>query len=173
MEKGDIDLALMVSYTTERANYGFFSIPYRKEQMRLFSVKTPTPIKDLRTLLDDSKTIGLSIGSYYGEEIEALANDAQYQSLMVSISSAQRRAEMLIKNRVDFIIEDLITGLYIKSISENNNIGPWPYIVHDNQVHFLLRRTQQHMRLMDEINASIAKLRPQIDKLVRNYSRLD
>ncbi|WP_158678200.1 substrate-binding periplasmic protein [Pseudoalteromonas sp. T1lg23B] len=170
MESGQIDVAVMVSYTPHRAKYGYFSIPYRQEKMRLFSLAPPRPLGSLAQLLDEANSVGLSIGSFYGEELAALARNPKYQQQLVGISSASRRSDMLVRKRVDFIIDDLITGLYITKIKGHSQIKPWPYVVHDNEVHILLRRTPENKALMNEINQAIAKLQSEINKLVSDYT---
>ncbi|MBD1582761.1 substrate-binding periplasmic protein [Pseudoalteromonas sp. S16_S37] len=169
MEKGDVDVAVMVSYTEERAKYGYFSRPYRNEKMRLFSYLEPRPISSLNNLLDEGKTIGLSIGSFYGKELTELATIKPYQSQLVQISSAERRAEMLVKKRVDFIVDDLITGLYMMKTKGYQNIKPWPYVVHDNQVHFLIRKSQANKEILNKVDSAIESLQPKIDRLVANF----
>ncbi|WP_083330494.1 MULTISPECIES: substrate-binding periplasmic protein [Pseudoalteromonas] len=170
MDSGQIDMAVMVSYTPQREKYGYFSIPYRHEKMRLFSLLPAQPIENIAQLLDEAKTIGLSIGSFYGEELASLARSPKYQEQLVGISSASRRSDMLAKKRVDFIIDDQITGLYITKTQGHDQIKLWPYVVHDNEVHILLRRTQQNQALMNEINLAITKLKPEIDELVAKYT---
>ncbi|NOU49316.1 transporter substrate-binding domain-containing protein [Pseudoalteromonas sp. JBTF-M23] len=169
MEKGYIDVAVMVSYTEERAKYGYFSRPYRNEKMRLFSYLEPQPISSLNELLDEGKTIGLSIGSFYGQELIQLANSKRYQNQLVQISSAERRAEMLVKKRVDFIVDDLITGLYMMKSKGYEKIKPWPYVVHDNQVHFFIRKSQASKKILDSVNNAIESLQPKIDLLVASF----
>lgn len=171
MERGDIDVAVMVSYTNERAKYGYFSKPYRNETMRLFSYSQAQPIANLRQLLDQQKTIGLSIGSFYGEELQQLTGDSRYQPQLVQISSADRRAEMLIKKRVDFIVDDLITGLYMMKTKGYKNINAWPYIVHDNQVHFLIRKSSENKEVLAKVNKAIEVLGPKIDALVAQFTK--
>ncbi|OHU96869.1 hypothetical protein BIW53_04820 [Pseudoalteromonas byunsanensis] len=171
MQSGQIDVAVMVSYTPQREKYGYFSKPYRQEKMRLFSTSPARPIDSIVQLLDEAKSIGLSIGSFYGEELASLARNSKYQQQLVGISSANRRSDMLVKKRVDFIIDDLITGLYITKIRGYEQIKPWPYVVHDNQVHILLRRSEGNLALLSDINQAITHLQPEIDKLVAGYTK--
>lgn len=169
MSKGVIDVAVMVSYTKDREAYGDFSLPYRFERMRLFSLSPPTALADLASLLKQSKTIGLSIGSYYGEELSKLKQDPHYKDQFVSIASAQRRVEMLMKARVDFIVDDMITGNYFIKERGLDAAQAWPYVVHDNQVHFLLRKNVFSVRLKSKIDEAILALKPKIELLVASY----
>ncbi|MEJ6472679.1 substrate-binding periplasmic protein [Pseudoalteromonas piscicida] len=169
MSKGVIDVAAMVSYTKDREVYGDFTMPYRFERMRLFSLSPPVELVKLESLLKQSKTIGLSIGSYYGEEINRLKQDDRYKDQFVSIASAQRRVEMLMKRRVDFIIDDVITGNYFINEQGLAEAQTWPYVVHDNQVHFLLRKHTFSPRLKRKIDDAIVQLKPRIELLVSTY----
>ncbi|CAH9060537.1 hypothetical protein PSECIP111951_02302 [Pseudoalteromonas holothuriae] len=169
IENGDIDVAVMVSYTEQRAQFGYFSKPYRYEKMRLFSYLDAYPIKSLSELLDKQKIIGLSIGSFYGKEIAKLSTLPKYQNQFVKISSSDRRADMLLKKRVDFIVDDIISGLYIKRTKGYKDIKPWPYIVHDNQVHFIIKKSPTNKDLLKQVNWAITQLQPTIDELVQSY----
>ena len=169
MSKGVIDVALMTSYTKQREQYGDFTRPYRFERMRLFSLRPATEIASLESLLKQQKSIGLSIGSYYGEELKKLKQIEIYQDNFVSIASAKSRVEMLMKGRVDFIVDDIITGSYFINELGNQEAEVWPYVVHDNQVHMLLRKGAFNQLEQARINDAIGQLKPQIELLVNSY----
>ncbi|WP_440056358.1 substrate-binding periplasmic protein (plasmid) [Pseudoalteromonas sp. T1lg65] len=167
MEKHNINVALMVSYTEERAKYGVFSVPYRREIMRLYSLSKPRQQLTLEDIVSSSKTVGVSIGSYYGETLESLKG--KYPNQFVRISSAKRRVEMLIKSRVDFIIDDTITANYFINRFDYHHTQEWPVVIHDNEVHFLLRKGAFSPQQITTINQSILKFKPTIEKLIERY----
>ncbi|MDW7548711.1 transporter substrate-binding domain-containing protein [Pseudoalteromonas sp. McH1-7] len=169
MTKGVIDVAVMVSYTKDRERYGDFTLPYRFERMRLFSLSPAMEIPSLESLVKQTKTIGLSIGSFYGQELATLKNDTRYKEQFVGIASAKRRIEMLMKRRVDFVVDDVITGSYFINEQGLDSAKAWPYVVHDNQVHFLLRNGVFSPRLISKINDAIVQLKPKIELLVSTY----
>ncbi|WP_164519262.1 substrate-binding periplasmic protein [Pseudoalteromonas rubra] len=168
--KGAVDVLLMVSYVQERAELGVFSDPYRWEKMRLFSLRQPRMAMDLKALLRLGYRIGLSIGSYYGEELKNLADNPDFGHLLVGISGSTQRVEMLAKKRVDFIIEDEILGRFMGRKLGIKNFHIWDYPVHNNQVHFLLRKGLFDAAQLARFNSVIKRLRPDIDKLVEHYT---
>ncbi len=169
MRKGVIDVSTMTSFTVERQKYGFFSESYRYEKMRLISLSKPRPIQKIQAILRKDHTIGLSIGSYYGEELKELLTHQQLKDQFVSLASAKSRVSMLMKNRVDFIIDDLISAQYYKTTLGHDNIQIWPYIVHDNPVHLLLSHKSFTPYEVKIINEAINKLRSKIDAIVMSY----
>ncbi|ESP91309.1 substrate-binding periplasmic protein [Pseudoalteromonas luteoviolacea] len=171
LTKGVVDVVLMVSYTFKRKQWGLFTLPYRTERMRLFSLKPPDSVYSLRALLSAETTIGLSIGSYYGEEIKSLANNERFGNQFIGISTIQRRIELLAKERVDFIIEDEIVGNYLTQKYSNKPIYIWAYPVHDNEVHFLLRKDKFTPAQRRYIDQAIVALRPSIQNLVEQYRK--
>ncbi|TMP77332.1 amino acid ABC transporter substrate-binding protein, partial [Pseudoalteromonas ruthenica] len=58
MQKGTIDVSTMTSYTISRERFGTFSGSYRQEKMRLISLKQPSSITNLKTILNSDNTIG-------------------------------------------------------------------------------------------------------------------
>ncbi|MBE0367992.1 substrate-binding periplasmic protein [Pseudoalteromonas aurantia] len=171
LERGSVDVVLMTSYTKERAKLGLYSAPYRTEKMRLFSINSPVNITSLEQILTQNIRIGVSLGSYYGEEVKDLANQDKYQEQFIAIASIKRRAELLAIGRVDYIIEDKITGQYIASKLALDKLKVWPYPVHDNDVHFLLRKERFTLEQVEEINHIIKSLKPKIDDLVKRYEQ--
>ncbi|KZN57588.1 hypothetical protein N473_06795 [Pseudoalteromonas luteoviolacea CPMOR-1] len=172
LTKGVVDVVLMVSYTFKRKQWGHFTQPYRMERMRLFSLKPPESVYSLMALLSSEATIGLSIGSYYGEEIKSLANQDRFGNQFIGISTIQRRIELLAKQRVDFIIEDEIVGNYLSHKWSDKPIHIWDYPVHDNEVHFLLRKNKFTPTERLNIDQAIDELQQQITVLVARYRQL-
>ncbi|MDK1290523.1 substrate-binding periplasmic protein [Pseudoalteromonas umbrosa] len=172
LTKGVVDVVLMVSYTFKRKQWGHFTQPYRTERMRLFSLKPPESVYSLLALLSSEATIGLSIGSYYGEEIKSLANQERFGNQFIGISTIQRRIELLAKQRVDFIIEDEIVGNYLSQKWSDKPIYIWDYSVHDNEVHFLLRKNKFSPSQRLRIDKAIDELHLQISQLVARYRQL-
>ncbi|MBE0387672.1 substrate-binding periplasmic protein [Pseudoalteromonas luteoviolacea] len=173
LTKGVVDVVLMVSYTFKRKQWGYFSIPYRKERMRLFSLKQQKqPVISLMSLLSSGATVGLSIGSYYGEEVKTLARNERFTGQFIGISTIQRRIELLNKQRVNFIIEDEIIGNYLSHKLSEKPIFGWAYPIHDNDVHFLLRKEKFNESHRLRINTAIETLRPRITAMVERYRQL-
>ena len=169
MQKGTIDVSAMTSYTEQREKFGSFSIRYRDESMRLISIAKPQHINKLDEILVGNKTIGLSIGSYYGEEVSRLMSDTSYHEQFVGLASANSRIAMLMKGRVDFIIDDMISAHYYKTKLGHKNLQLWPYIVHDNPVYLLLSHTAFSVKEVAIINVSIQYLEKEINEIVRRY----
>ncbi|ALO41964.1 substrate-binding periplasmic protein [Pseudoalteromonas phenolica] len=169
MSKGEIDVSTMTSFTQYRLKYGTFSKSYRDEKMRLLSLKKPTTLPSLEQLVSQDKTIGLSIGSYYGAELNQLMNKQKHKDQFVSLASANSRIEMLMKERVDFIIDDIISAHYYKTSLGYSNLNVWPYVVHDNPVHLLLSHQAFDESEVTKINSAIETLKTDIDSIVMNY----
>ncbi|KAF7769710.1 polar amino acid transport system substrate-binding protein [Pseudoalteromonas citrea] len=169
MQKGTIDVATMTSYTKSREMFGTFSVSYREEKMRLISMKKPTNIEKLTSILDQDHTIGLSIGSYYGEEIRQLMSDPTFAEQFIGLASANSRIALLMKGRVDFIVDDLISAHYYKTKLGHVSLKVWPYVVHDNPVHLLLSHTAFTHTEISAINLAIKGLQNDIDAIVMSY----
>lgn len=169
LEKGASDIVLMASFTEERARMGHFTKPYRQERMRLFGIKQPSSFKSIVELLEQGVSIAISTGSYYGAELEPLRHLAKYDEQIVEVSSAVQRAQLLKMGRVDYIIEDELVGVHLLERYDIEGVLMLPYIVHDNDVHYLLNKDTFTKQDIENINNAISEQKPLINHLLTAY----
>ncbi|WP_024613079.1 transporter substrate-binding domain-containing protein [Pseudoalteromonas sp. TB64] len=164
---GRIDLGWAGSYTKDRAQYVYFSDSYRDEVMRLYQNKNnPHNITNLADIFDQGLTIGANFGSYYGAEFERYKKTHPDQ--IEYTSATQKRFEMLVKQRLDFIIEDnLAGGFFVKSMPTIELLTAIPFI-NKNPVHLMLSKRNTREKDMLIINALIKSKKTQLDALFNN-----
>ncbi|MFC0118343.1 substrate-binding periplasmic protein [Pseudoalteromonas xiamenensis] len=171
LQKGNIDFVLMASFTKERAKLGHFSAPYRQERMRLFGkIKDNLPTT-LAQVFDRGESIAVSTGSYYGEEFEHLKAISENQKQIVEVANATRRARLLAMGRVDYFIEDEISGGALLKKYQIEDGVMLPYPVHDNNVHYLLRNDVFTAEDILNLNEAIGRNKGMINDLIQAYSQ--
>ncbi|WMN61776.1 transporter substrate-binding domain-containing protein (plasmid) [Pseudoalteromonas xiamenensis] len=171
LQKGNIDFVLMASFTKERAKFGHFSAPYRQERMRLFGKIKGNLLTTLAQVFDRGESIAVSTGSYYGEEFEHLRATAENQKQIVEVANATRRARLLAMGRVDYVIEDEISGGALLKKYQIEDGVMLPYPVHDNNVHYLLRKEVFTAQDISNLNAAIVRNKAFINELIQAYSQ--
>ena len=171
LEKGRVDVLPAASFTQSRAQYSYFSTPYRRERMRLFWYKdNKYRTADLAELLARNKSIVVNSGGYYGSEFEQLSQSNDYKELIVRVPLLTHRLYMLKARRVDFMIDDEISGQYLISQEKISGIELHPYVIHDNPIQFMLSRKTVSQQDVNKINASITATQAKVAEVIAKYT---
>ncbi|ESP93469.1 MULTISPECIES: substrate-binding periplasmic protein [Pseudoalteromonas] len=165
--KGFVDVLPSASFNIERAQNAHFTVPYRRERMRLFTRLDLPPIKSLTELFADEFTFVTNPGAYYGEELKQILQISWYRQRLVEVSSASRRMELVNKKRIDFLIEDEYSGYYYINRLGYDGLRLHSYIVNDNAIHFMLSRTNFSKKEIQAVNNAIRTLEPKINKILK------
>lgn len=169
LEKGESDVLPSASFNLERSKVAYFSNPYRREKMRLFSAKVISQTSILTELFSLGFSFTANPGAYYGEELEQLKKIAWYEKRLFLISSLDRRIEMVAKERVDFMIEDQQAGNYYINQLGYKKMVLHPYVVNDNAIHFMLGRHRFSQAEVTRINQAINRVEDGIPAIIENY----
>ncbi|MBE0379964.1 polar amino acid transport system substrate-binding protein [Pseudoalteromonas prydzensis ACAM 620] len=171
LEKGRVDVLSAASFTQQRAQYSHFSTPYRRERMRLFWYEDPRYLThSLAELLAKDKTIAVNNGGYYGKEFEQLSQTSDNKESIVRVPLLSHRLHMLKAKRVDFMIDDEISGQYLIRQEEITGITLHPYVIHDNPIHFMLSKKTVTIENMHAINSAIINVQAEIEKIIASYT---
>ncbi|KZN60126.1 hypothetical protein N473_24420 [Pseudoalteromonas luteoviolacea CPMOR-1] len=165
--KGFIDVLPSASFNIERAQNAHFTVPYRRERMRLFTRLELEPVKSLTELFAAEYTFVTNPGAYYGEELRQILQISWYQQRLVEVASASRRMELVNKKRIDFLIEDEYSGYYYINRLGYDKLRLHSYIVNDNAIHFMLSRINFTQQEIDAVNKAIESLKPEIEKILK------
>jgi len=157
IQNGNIDFLYSASYSEKRAEYAAFSLPYRDERVRIFWKKSQHQHLTNKTLVDlvNSGLMGVSNrGGYIGNYNQKVIND---HSKITRVSTLRQRIRLLGLDRVDFAIEDELSGLYYLHQHDIKNIELHPYVVYKNEVALMFSRKSVPSKIIDKINLAIQK----------------
>ena len=170
LKKGTVDLLTAASFNQQRAKYSHFSLPYRHERMRIFGrANNIFPSRTLAQLMLSDKTFVVNSGSYYGEEFDNLRKLPQYKDQIVPVKMINQRLSMLQAKRVDYMIDDEVSGLYLIAKKGYSEISVHPYIVNDNPIHFMLSKKTVNSAQSQKIDDAIKQLETPIADIITNY----
>ncbi len=156
LEMARIDMLVAASYTSERARRGRFSVAYRDEVMRIFwQPKAGMENFSLEQLMEKGLTLAVNPGAYYGPELERLRRSGRFEKQIVEVGRAEARFEMLALGRVDMVIDDEQTGLYLIDKHSYQSIAPHSHVVHRDPIFLVLGRHIADHALMARINLAI------------------
>ncbi|MEW6981598.1 substrate-binding periplasmic protein [Colwelliaceae bacterium 6471] len=171
LQQGNIDAVFAASFNQEREKYGIYSIPYRTERVRIFWPEPQDNLlnrADLHQLISAGLVGAINVGSYFGPQYDEYLN-GKSRNEIVKIPTISRKVKMLQHHRVDFILEDEITGLYY--LKENNieGIVLHPYVVYQNEVAFLFSQKTFSTDQLSIINRAIRENLPQINAILARF----
>jgi len=189
LKKGKIDFLYGASYSKDRANFSFFSFPYRQETVRIFwsekwltqalindEQQTKDPIKqyekllssNLEGLLESGLTGTINNGSFIGKYSQLL-KEMPYAENMYNIPTIDRRMKMLQQHRVNFTIEDQLAGQYYLKQHSSSSITMHPFIVYQNNIALMFSKKSVSYLLVEQINKAILQSKNSFPKIIAKY----
>lgn len=121
IEQGELDVLSHLSYNDERSKSFAFIGPHQLEQIYLVGLAQAfsglTSVSQLRKS-GTSGIIALLNGAYYGEELDAVLNDAKNRTRFVFIRGNEDKQALLLNGRVHGVLEDIAAYHYWKKQSD-------------------------------------------------------
>lgn len=170
LEKGTVDILPAASFSEQRAKYSYFTIPYRNEKMRLFWYENTDGITaDLVELMNSKHTFAINSGAFYGEQFAKLKSDNDYKKLLISVPKIRQRLYLLAAGRVDFMIDDELSGRYLITQEKISGVTLHPYVINDNLIHFMLSKKTMSVSEVTKINAAIVENKSAVQDIINQY----
>ena len=144
IEQGELDVLSHLSYNEERSKTFAFIGPHQLE--KIYLVGLPQAFSGLSSVSQLRKAgtsgiIALLNGAYYGEELEAVLNDAKNRTRFVFIRGNEDKQALLLNGRVHGVLEDIAAYHYWKKQAGLPTIGLEPlFEVYRSPVYFGFNR---------------------------------
>lgn len=161
LEKGGIDMVAGISETPERAAVAQFSLPYRREQVGLYvrpgdsTVYPLTGLADIETL---RFRLGITAGSFYGDEFAHLMTLPAFRSHVVEVQGADNPGLVTI-GRVDGYLLDVMSAQAVMAKADPPlMLEQHPGVQIDTgTIHFAFSRARIAPALVARINAYLSQ----------------
>jgi polar amino acid transport system substrate-binding protein len=179
IKTGDIDIAMGASFTKERDDFAYFSIPYRIEKINLFVKKGNTKdikLTRLEDLIHSHYILGIEGGYFYGDKFQKLNQQIDFQSHINEVIDLEQNVKMLFKGYIDGFFADPIT---MKSFSEKysiqNELESHPLVIYQTDVHFMLSKKSCSPETLMHFNQAIKTLQAngELDRIIKKWTLLD
>jgi len=176
VELGQLDGMPTVSFTDERAQFAYYSVPVRSEVIAAF-VRDTQPEGDRPQSFDglvaSPLRIGVVLGGWYGPAFEKTrAEDAAFRARIKMFEDFETLFRALKAGLVDVAVNDIAGGRYVAERTiGSGKIQLLPFAVHVNDVHILFSRATTEEPTVTAINEAIATLRKDgtIDRITERY----
>lgn len=163
LPSGGIDLLPGATRTPEREDFAYFSEPYRKESFRVHVRADEAEQwagRSLTELLENGFRLGLTRGYIYGEQVEEVLDDPQWQDQLVEVPVGELNFLNLMDFRIDGFLEDPFVAA---SIDHRRDWGvtfeDLPLDVHSGDVHLMFSKTSVDAALVERFNEALAEMR--------------
>jgi polar amino acid transport system substrate-binding protein len=166
LKNGHVDLLFAASHTPVRAEYAWFSKPYRHE------VNVLVVHQDLLQLYPElmdrvaffqlamRKLVGTYIPTgFYGDEFELLKQNAQVSKRSLFVFEAERRLELVLSKRADYAVVDQVATEY--QWQHNQQPPPLlllPFAVNRAAIHVMASKKTVSATCVARLDAAITKV---------------
>lgn len=163
VRSGDLDLLPGATRTSERESFAYFSEPYRRESFRIHVRADETDQwsgMSLIELLEAGFRLGLTRGYIYGESVEQVLGDPQWQEQLVEVPVGELNFLNLVDFRIDGFLEDPFVATSIDNRREwGVTFEALPLDVHSGDVHLMFSEVSVDAERVEEFDEALSELR--------------
>jgi polar amino acid transport system substrate-binding protein len=170
---GNIKMTASTTKTIERAKSGHFSLPYRKEQMVLFTLKEQQfnihSIEQLRIL---AFKLGLRKAVSFGPEFDLLVNDPHFNQSIQFVTNAKQNIQKVQRNRLDGFADDFVaTTALLKSLGVNELFEVQPINIFSTDLHIMFSKRSVDKAIVERFNQGLRTLQTngKYQKILNEY----
>jgi polar amino acid transport system substrate-binding protein len=164
LRTGEIDVILGASRSPERQQFGHFSEPYRRENIRLYVKKgssTQYPITDLASVMQFSMHIGVVRGNYYGENFQTLLLNPRFNASIEAVSNDLENFRKLTVGHVQGILVDSWSATQILRAypAVCQQVEVHPFTIFSDDVSVLFSKKSITPALVTQFNIALSELK--------------
>lgn len=172
IKTGEIQIAMGASFTPERETFSYYSIPYRSEQVNLYTLKNkPLNINTLDDVIDSEYIIGVESGYFYGDLYDELIKRPEFEKHISEVLDVEQNVKRLLKGKIDALLVDPYTmKSFIKKYRMSDEITNDPIVIYKADIHFMLSKKTTSLNLLKEFNNAIEELKRtgRLDQILEN-----
>jgi polar amino acid transport system substrate-binding protein len=145
LENGTLDVSMSASRTPERAEYAYFSAPYRRAEMAVFVRRGTASQNSLSALSQIPVTgfrLGVILGYYYGQEFEELNRDPTFAAYVDPAADYRTNIRKLLHGRIDGLLVDDVAVMRAEARALNvaDRVVRYPLQMPGDEFHLMLSR---------------------------------
>lgn len=163
IQSGEIDLVFDITPTAKRKQYGYFSIPYRREMYVLYV--WPEYFEKCRSsrldeLIEGGFRLMLNEGVIYGEDILEIQQNESLNRLIQYEPSNAQLLRLFIEKEIDGIVEDPMVMAFNKRAEEKlQRIRSCHISVNTELVSIMFSQKTTNLDLVSKFNKAIEEVK--------------
>jgi len=176
---GQLDFALAATPEDSRREWAWFTVPYRKESLRLFMLRgdsqrwpARSAIDQVRALLDEGGRLAVIRDFYYGPDIEALLRDESLRDRFKVFSGVKESLASVLTGECDaFLADRLSAASAAYDAGALGRIGVSPGAVYETDLSIMLSKESVPPETLEAFNEALTDMQEsgEINRLVRHY----
>lgn len=176
---GEIDIAMGASYTKEREQDAYFTVPYRTETVRLFvrhGTKDKIKLTSLNDIIDSEYTIGIENGYYYGDTFKLLRNNKYFMSHIKDVLDLEQNVDMALKGHLDgFLVDPFTLKAFTKKYGLENEFELHPLEIYQTDINIMISKKSGTPEMLQSFNQAINKLKANgtMATILKNWSDIE
>lgn len=166
LKNGQVDLLFAASYTPLRAEFAWFTKPYRHEvnvllvHQDLLQLYPEISKREAFFQLAQRKLVGTyNPTGFYGDEFESLKQHAQVSKRSLFVFEAERRTELVQSKRADYTLVDKVATEFQWQQSQHPPpLVLLPFTVNQAAIHVMASKKRVSASCVARLDAAIIKL---------------
>ena len=163
LRNGSRDIAAGATYTKERAEYVYFSVPYRFEENSLFTLHDSSKTIDFESILEllaqirlQNFKLGITEGFIYADsQINLFINDMINKDIIYSYDNDVDALSALLEGEIDGFISDRVVGSAAILNSKKTSLVKEIQLHIKTPIHLIFSKKTVPIDLVDNFNQEI------------------
>lgn len=175
LKNGKMDIAVGASFNEERAQYAYFTSPYRIEKVSLFVKKgkvSETKLSQLSDLITSKYIIGVEAGYFYGKEFQELSNNPEFTNHINEVIDLEQNVTMILKGHIDgFLVDPVTLKAFVAKYDLENEFEMHSLPIYQDDIHIMLSKKTCPPELVNLLNQSIEYLKSngQLEQILMSW----
>ncbi|MFT4938023.1 MAG: polar amino acid transport system substrate-binding protein [Paraglaciecola sp.] len=178
IKTGKIDIAMGASWSKEREEIAYFSLPYRQETVKLFVKKGNAKNISLGSLTDlvgSPYLIGVEGGYFYGLEYQTLIKRLDFQANISEVIDLEQNVSLVLDGNLNgFLVDPITMKAFVKKYKMDNLFEQHPVEIYSADIHIMLSKKTLNESVLNKINQAIESLQKEggLQKISLRWSTL-
>lgn len=176
LKTGELDIATAASWTKERAEYAYFTKPYRNEYIAMYVRNEDQDKFDELTLQELTRgkfRLGVELGNIYGDVMGPLLKSMgdRVEYVNSNKQNTQKLENMRIDGYLGFVPFD---NILIAKEGRSKDIIMLPAtLIRTGQVHFMLSKRYNSSEVFDALEKGLATIKSNgtYDRIIKKYTQ--
>ena len=178
IKTGEMDLAMGASYTPERASYADYTIPYRKETVKLYVKKGQVDnikLNNLADLIASPYMIGVEGGYYYGKEYQELIKQPKFHAQLNEVIDIEQNVQLLLKGHIDgFLVDPVTMKAFVNKYKMHGEFEQHPITIYSDDIYIMVSKKLKDKTVVTKINRAITDLKKsgELSQIILEWTKL-
>lgn len=176
LESGATDVAMSASWTPERAEYAYFSNPYRRTEVAIFvrrGMASQYRLSALSEIPVIGFRLGVILGYFYGREFEELRQDPAFAAQLDPAADYQTNIRKLLLGRIDgFLADDVaVMRAEANALGVADRVERYPLPLPGDELYMMFSRRTVAPELVAAVNRELydMKLHGRIQTILEQF----